>query len=180
MTTWVVLLRGINVGGGNQLAMADLRRSVEGIGYERVRTYIQSGNLVFDGDDGEADTAERIRSVLVHQHGLQVPLVVRTAAEIARASMSHPDSGGSIPPKFLHVAFLDRAPESAAVLELEPDRWSPDRWRLDGRELYLSYPDGSGRSKMTIDRFERPWSVTATARNLTTVAKLADIASSRG
>lgn len=174
MTVWVALLRGVNVGGANRVPMVDLRASVEALGYSDVATYIQSGNLVFTADHDEATIAERLRSSLVERHGLSVPVVVRAGDELAGLADRHPFAGGGIVPKLLHVAFLDRAPDTSAGPE--PDQWLPDRWAVDGRELFLAYPTGAARSKMTIDRFERPWGVTATARNLHTVTELAEMA----
>lgn len=174
MTAWVALLRGVNVGGRNRLPMADLRASVEALGYTDVETYRQSGNVVFSADDDETTIAERLRSQLVERHGLSVPIVVRAGDELAGLADRHPFAGGEIGPELLHVAFLDREPDASGGPD--PDRWLPDRWTVVGRELFLAYPAGSARSKMTIDRFERPWGVTATARNLDTVAELADMA----
>ena len=179
MTVWVGLLRGVNVGGSNRLPMAELRASVESLGYDDAATYIQSGNVVFRSDDDELTIVDRLRGVLADRHGLTVPVVVRTAAQLADVVGRHPFDEGATEPKFLHVAFLDRVPEPAAVDGLEPDAWAPDRWAVDGRELFLAYPSGSGRSKMTIDRFERPWGVSATARNLNTIAMLVAVTAAR-
>jgi uncharacterized protein (DUF1697 family) len=174
VTVWVAFLRGVNVGGGNRLPMAELRASVESLGYVDAVTYIQSGNVVFRSDEPEATIAERLSAMLVERHGLSVPIVVRAGDEVARAVDRHPFTDPGIDPKLLHIAFLDRVPPPTGGPD--PDRWLPDRWLVDGRELFLVYPNGSGRSKMTIDRFERPWQVTATARNLNTIAKLAELA----
>lgn len=182
MTIWVGLLRGVNVGRGNRLPMADFRTSVAGLGYTDVATYVQSGNVVFrDGRDavGEADEATiaaRLRAVLADSHGLSVPVVVRTAAELAAIDGSHPLDDGTVDPKLLHVAFLSGAPAPADIDRIDATEWLPDRWVLEGRHLFLAYPNGSARSKMTIDRFERAWGVTATARNLNTVARLVAMA----
>lgn len=173
MTAWVALLRGVNVGGGNRLPMADFRASVESLGYTDVASYIQSGNFVFRSDEDEGTIVERLRGVLAEGHALSVPVVVRSGRDLVNAIERHPFVGTGIDPKLLHVAFLDRAPERPH--ELDAERWLPDRWAVDGRELFLAYPNGSGRSKMTIEQFERPWGVTATARNLNTVRKLADL-----
>lgn len=177
MSVWVGLLRGVNVGGGNRLPMADFRTSVESLGYRDVVTYIQSGNVVFRTDDGddEARVVGALRSVLRDRHDLHVPVVVRRGQDIAAVAERHPFDDGSIDPKLLHVAFLDRVPDVGAGGP-GPDDWVPDRWAVDGRHLFLAYPGGSARSRMAIDRFERPWSVTATARNLNTVRTLAELA----
>lgn len=176
MNAWVALLRGVNVGGGHRVSMPDLRAAVESLGYADVRTYIQSGNVVFRSDEAEATIAQRIGSVLADRHDLSVPVVVRPGDDLAGVLDRHPFVADGIDPKLLHVAFLDRPPTSRDGPE--PDRWAPDRWALDGRELFLAYPQGSARSKMTIEQFERPWGVIATARNLNTVAKLAELAAS--
>lgn len=180
MTAWVALLRGVNVGGGNRLPMADFRRSVESLGYDDVVTYIQSGNVVFRSDEPEATVVAGIRSALTEHHGLSIPVVVRAGRELADVAGRHPFAADGIEPKLLQVAFLDRRPASKVLRTAgpDPDRWMPDRWVLDGRELFLAYPQGSARSKMTLEQFERPWGVTATARNLNTVAKLAELAAS--
>ena len=176
MTAWVALVRGVNVGGGNRLPMAELRASIESLGYDDVTTYIQSGNVVFCTDEAEHDIVDRIRAVVADRHGLSVPVVVRAGDELAGLADRHPFAADGIDPKLLHVAFLDRRPDVAGGPD--PDRWLPDRWAVAGRELFLAYPGGSARSKMTIDQFERPWGVTATARNLNTIVKLADLVAS--
>ncbi len=177
MTVWIALLRGINVGGANKLPMKDLRASVESLGYRDVATYIQSGNLVFESDEAEDTIVAALRDMIGERHGLSVPVVVRTLVEMEAALAGHPDAAGDIDPKLLHVAFLDRVPHDAGGVEA--DAWLPDRWSLTGRELFLNYPHGSARSRMTIDRFEKPWEVTATARNLNTVSKLVELATLR-
>lgn len=175
MTAWVALLRAVNV-GGNRLPMAGFRASIESLGYDAVATYIQSGNVVFRSGEPEATIVARIADVLTERHGLAVPVVVRTGDDLADVVDRHPFAAEGIEPKLLHVAFLDRRPDTTVTDDgPDPDRWLPDQWALDGRELFLAYPGGSARSKMTIEQFERPWGVTATARNLNTVAKLAEL-----
>lgn len=174
MTVWVALLRGVNVGGSNRLPMAEFRTSVETLGYADVVTYIQSGNVVFRSHETEATIVQRLAGVLADRHRLTVPVVARRASELAGLAERHPFAGAEIEPQLLHVAFLDRVPDLTDGPEA--DRWLPDRWAVDGRELFLAYPSGSGRSRMTIDQFERPWGVAATARNLNTISKLAELA----
>jgi uncharacterized protein (DUF1697 family) len=172
MTRWIALLRGVNVGGGNRLPMADLRALAAEIGFGDVSTYIQSGNLILDAPVDEAEIASSLRSALADAYGLDVAVVVRSSTELARIAERHPDAGGPIEPKLLHVCFLDRAPDRGAEGP-DPARYRPDGWTIDGREIFVRYPDGSARSKLTIDVFERAYGAIATARNLNTVRRLA-------
>jgi uncharacterized protein (DUF1697 family) len=174
---WIALLRGVNVGGGNRLSMAALRATLGELGLERVGTYIQSGNVVFDAAEPDAaHLAALIRTALIERHELDAPVVLRAAADFARIATRHPDADGGIAPKFLHVCFLDRVPDPATRAALDPSAFEPDGWTLDGSEVYLRYPNGSGRSKLTLDVLERAYGVTATSRNLNTVRKLVELA----
>ena len=178
MTRWIALLRGVNVGGGNKIAMPALRDSCERCGFERVATYIQSGNLVFDAAGDEASVTAALRTVLVDEHALAVPVVVRTAKEMDRLADSHPGLAAGIDSKYLHVVFLDKRVKRADAARLDRARFEPDTFEVDGREIYVTYPGGSGRSKLTIDVFEKAFGVAATARNVNTVHKLIELAAS--
>lgn len=179
MTRWVALLRGINVGGANRLAMTDLRATIDSLGFGNVVTYIQSGNVVFDGDAGDAGDmalAARIGEAIAARHAVRVPVALRTAEEFVELAERHPDIGSGIDPKLLHVVLLDRAPPAGAAAGIDVAKYEPDRFTLFGREVYVSYPNGSARSKLTLEVFERAFDVTATARNLNTIRKLAELA----
>jgi uncharacterized protein (DUF1697 family) len=141
--------------------MAELVEMVSGLGFQRVRSYIQSGNLVFEADDaGPLEPALRAR--------FGVRVVVRSAAEMAGVLERNPFG-----PEHTHVVFLDRDPAPAA---LEPDRSPGDAFVVSGREVYLNCPNGLARCKLSIDWFERKLKVQATCRNWNTVLKLADMA----
>lgn len=173
MTTWVALLRGINVGGRRRLPMADLRAALEQTGLREVRTYIQSGNVVFETDSPDADEsalAGAIAAAIDAASGLDVPVIVRTLDDIERVANAHPDADGDVAPAWLHVFLFDRP--AVAGDAPDPDRFLPDRWELDRREMYVTYPSGAGRSKLTIDVVERALGVVATARNVTTLRAL--------
>lgn len=179
MTRWVALLRGINVGRANRFAMVDLRSTVQSLGFENVATYIQSGNVVFDSpgsnSSGEEALAARVGRAIAEQHGLEVPVVVRTGDELCRIATAHPAAETEIDPKLLHILFLDREPGHDMGTPIDPQRYQPDRWTMAGREVFVTYPNGSARSKLTIDVFERALGAVATARNLNTVRKLASM-----
>jgi uncharacterized protein (DUF1697 family) len=176
VTRWIALLRGVNVGGGNKIAMPALRASCEAHGFERVATYIQSGNLVFESDGDEAAVTAALRQILREQHALNVAVVVRTAREMARVPDKHPGLVDHIDPKYLQVHFLDRKVDPADVAKVDPAAYDPDTFLVDGRQIYVTYPNGSGRSKLTIEVFERAFGVTSTARNLNTVRALIALA----
>ena len=176
MKRWIALLRGVNVGGGNKIAMPALKSSCEGCGFQHVTTYIQSGNLVFDASGDEASVTAVLRKLLAEEHGLKVPVVVRTAHEMDRLVDRHPGLKAGIEAKFLHIVFLDKKVAKADARRLDAARFEPDTFDVDGREIYVTYPQGSGRSKLTIDVFEKAFGATATARNVNTVHKLVDLA----
>ena len=176
MATWIVLIRGINVGGANRLAMADLRNVIGSLGHTDVATYIQSGNVVVTSPRTDrAEIAAEICNGIEQAHGLAVSAVLRTPEELRAALVANPFAGEVDDARVL-ITFLSGVPDAADVARLEPDRFLPDRFVVLGAELYGSYPNGAGRSKMTLDYFEKRLHVRGTARNLNTVAKLIELA----
>ena len=175
MTRWIALLRGVNVGGGNKIAMPALRVSCEECGFERVATYIQSGNVVFDADGDEASVTASLHAALRDRHQLKVPVVVRSAKEMDRLADCHPGLALGVDPKYLQIVFLDKK-VAADAGTIDATRFLPDTFETDGREIYATYPNGSGRSKLTIEVFERAFGVVATARNVNTVRALIALA----
>ena len=178
MAKWVVLLRGVNVGGANKLAMAELRSLLESLGHTEVVTYIQSGNIVLTSPNtNRAAVAAEICAGIEHAHGLSVSAVLRTPAELRRALAASPftavPNGSGV-----HITFLSAEPAPEDAAHLEPERFLPDRFELRGSELHMHYPNGAGRSKMTLDYFEKRLRVRGTTRNLNTIAKLIEL--SRG
>lgn len=174
---WVALLRGINVGGKNRLPMADLSAMFVEAGCERVETYIQSGNVVFDATRELADgIPTRITEAIRLGFGYDVAVITRSGSEIANVVASNPFLGDTLDPTKLHVAFLADTPEMVSIAHLDAERSPPDQFSVHGREVYLHYSDGAGRSKLTLDYFKRTLQVTATMRNWRTVLKLRGMA----
>jgi uncharacterized protein (DUF1697 family) len=170
----VALLRGINVGAGRRVPMGGLRELAEQLGLTEVATHVQSGNLVFSTRSfDEARIASSLEAAIATAFGVTPPVIVRTGAELASIAAAHPFAAGELRPAMLHVAFLRDAPSKAALASLDPARSPGDRFTLAGRELYLHYPNGSGRSKLTLDYIERRLATVATARNWRTVQQLA-------
>ncbi len=176
-TTYVALLRGINLGARNKLAMADLRTLVEGLGADDVSTYVQSGNVVFKAAAKADELAREIEERIRRDHGLQVPVLLRTKAQLAKLVTNNPFVKGRKDPAMLHVTFLADTPDRARVRKLDAQDAPPDEFHVVGREVYLHCPNGYGRSKLTNAFFEKQLAVVATTRNWRTVTTLAELAS---
>lgn len=181
-TSRIALLRGINVGGHRKVPMAELRTVLTDAGFDDVRTYIQSGNVVVVG--GPATTAEvsvLIASAIADRWGFEIPVVVRDAGALPdvlrRSTELFPVIDADRHDKLVHVGFLTATPSPSAVAEIDPDRSPGDSVVVDGEHLHVSYGAGAGTSKLTGDYLERTLGVSVTMRNLTTVRKLIDLTS---
>ena len=173
MATYLALLRGINLGSVNKVSMPELRTLFESLGHSDVRTYVQSGNVVFEASSSASKKlAREIEEAIERTFGLAIPAVLRTRAQLQRVAVNNPFMSEGVKPTFLHVMFLAETPSSTAVRALDPDRSPPDKFAVKGREIYLCFPRGSGRSKLTIDYFEKKLGTRATGRNWNTVTKV--------
>lgn len=171
--TFVALLRGINVGGKNKLPMVDLVKVFEGAGARAVRTYIQSGNVVFEAAAAAAERMPaRIAVAIEARFGLHVPVVMRRAEELAKVARDNPLLAAGADADTLHVAFLADRPGAAAVRALDPARSPGDTFVVQGRDVFLHLPNGVARSKLTNDWFDRQLATTSTIRNWRTVLAL--------
>lgn len=155
--------------------MAELRRLCSDLGLEDVVTYIQSGNVVFRSAREPDAVARTVEERIGAELGLSVPVVIRTAAELAKAAKANPYVRVEPDPLKLHVLFMGKAPPRAKVVALDPDRSPPDAFTVRGREIYLRLPRGFHGSKLTVDWFERQLGVRVTARNWNTVNKLVEL-----
>ncbi|MEV0697859.1 DUF1697 domain-containing protein [Saccharopolyspora sp. NPDC050389] len=180
MHTYIALLRAVNLGGRGRVAMADLRDLVTAAGHGEVATYLQSGNVVFTSDraDPEAVAAD-LRRRLAGELGVDTPVMVRTGAEITGIAARHPFQEGQSDHTKLHVAFLAAEPDAGHAAQLTVPDGAPEELHLAGRELYLHYPAGAGRSKVTAAYLEKRLGVSLTARNWKTVIALAGLARQR-
>ncbi|TDC53629.1 DUF1697 domain-containing protein [Jiangella ureilytica] len=176
MARHIAFLRGINVGGKKKIAMADLRALVEGLGHTDVRTYINSGNVIFTSGTPKAGRAEletAIERAVQSQLGMDVAVIVRTRDELAAAVDANPFPAAE-PPRLL-LSFLREAPAADSFAAAEKVESGADEFRVDGTTVYLHCPDGIGRSKLA-EALSRPKTPVGTARNLATVRKLVDLA----
>lgn len=172
--THVALLRGVNVGGKNKLPMKALVALFEDLGCEAVRTYIQSGNVLFEAKSTEG-LADRIAARIEADHGLRVPVVLRTAEALARIRDDNPFPDAD--PKALHVMFLRDAPAPAKVAALDPDRSPGDAFVVRGANVYVCCPNGVARTKLTNAWFDAQLGTVSTGRNWRTLGKLIELSS---
>jgi uncharacterized protein (DUF1697 family) len=174
MAKYVALLRAVNVGGRSSLAMADLRAAVERLGYGSVKTLLQSGNLVFDAKGKVAAIEGALEAALKKDLGIETNFLVRSGKEVNEiiAANPFPDEAKSDPGHLLVMFLKDRVTEKAVAV-LQENVKGREVIRAGGRELYITYPDGIGRSKLTGVLIEKKLGTRGTGRNWNTVLKLA-------
>ena len=174
---YIALLRGINVGGKNRLPMKELAAIFEDAGCGNVRTYIQSGNVLFQGEPTLADNIPGLVSAVVSDRfGLQVPVMTRTAEALAEIVHSNPFVANGAEHDKLHVVFLAHQPDGASLESLDPNRSPGDEFAAAGRHLYLHCPNGLARTRLTNSYFDSRLQTTSTTRNWRTVVTLLDMA----
>jgi uncharacterized protein (DUF1697 family) len=172
MPVYVALLRGVNV-GQNLLRMERLRELCAEMKLKNARTYVQSGNIVFEGARTSEHWRQALERRLVGETRLPVTVIVRTAAEIGEVLAANPflqEKG--IDTTKLHVTFLEQAPQKSAVEALRKLKAGPDRFTWIEKEVYLHCPEGYGQTKLSNTTIERVLGVRATTRNWNTVNKL--------
>ncbi len=181
MATHIALLRGINVGGHRKLPMAELRASLEAAGHEDVATYIQSGNVALTVDEtGGSSLAADLAALIDRDFGLaDVPVVTRSAGQWAAAMAANPFPEAEATPKRLLVFFCSEPPGPEAVDAFDHRRYEPDRLAVIGSEVFVAYDEGMSKSKLDSAAVEQALGVTATARNWSTVTKLASMVGDR-
>ena len=178
-TTYIVLLRGINVGGNRKVPMADLRTLLEDAGAENVTTYVQSGYAVLTSTASAASLRTTIEGKLQERFGFHVDVMVRSIAELKKVIAANPYGDAASDPTKVHVVFLNDKPKAADVAAIDQAAFAPDELTARGREIYLCLPNGAGRSKLA-GVLERKIKVPATARNWRTVTTLLELAEAAG
>ena len=175
---FIGLLRGINVGGRNKLAMQDLRSICESLGWKKVRTYIQSGNVVFETPRAKPGRlAEQLADALEEHMSVRLAVLVRTAVEFEAVVENNAFARRrTLDPSHVVVVFLERTPSRASRDALLASVKGREELHFHRRELYVYYRDGIARSKLTNAVIERTLDTAATARNLNTACKLAALA----
>ncbi|MFH1119062.1 MAG: DUF1697 domain-containing protein [Bacteroidota bacterium] len=174
MQTFIALLRGINVSGKNLIKMAPLAEALTRAGLLNIRTYIQSGNIVFESDtEDKAVPGQLIAEKIRKEFGLSVPVRVLKQTDLRRIRDDNPFIGlHGLPEDKLHLTLLAGAPDPALVQRIAEGEYLPDEYTIKGEAIYLHCPDGYGRTKLTNTFFENRLKVSATTRNWATIVKL--------
>lgn len=176
MTTLIALLRGINVGGNNPLPMKELAALLTEMGLRDVRTYIQSGNVVFRCNvQNKAALAAKISAAIKAQRGFAPQVLLLEVAELRKAIADNPYPEAETDPKSLSLLFLAEAPRHPDLKSLEAIKTASERFMLVDKVFYLHAPEGFGRSRLAA-RAEKLLGVAASGRNWNTVCKLAEMA----
>lgn len=184
MTTFLALLRGINVGGHNKIKMADLKQLCESLGLKNVETYIQSGNVLFEADQDESSLQRWIEEEIRNVFGFSVTVVLRTGKELLQVANHRPFTAAEIKSaeetakgECLHVAFLLKQPFAEGIELLRPYENDAEQYQIIGREVYLLYHDSIRNAKLgnQLHKLGSP----ATVRNWKTVLKLASMIEER-
>lgn len=167
MAVYIALLRAVNVGGTGKLPMDELKSMCTRCGFRNVETYIASGNVVLESDGSEADVKKALEGRLARYAGKPVGVMVRTPREMAEVGRRNPFPGAA--PNRTVAIFLDAAPPKDALAKVTGQK--DEEVALGTREIYVRYGDDMGRSKLRI-----PAAAAGTARNLNTIARLAEMA----
>jgi uncharacterized protein (DUF1697 family) len=174
MNTKIAILRGINVGGKRKILMADLKELMSALGYQNIRTYIQSGNLIFEKDEKieNKEIAKNIENAIEKKFNFEVPVIVLSAKEIENAVANNPFYKADTDINKLHLTFLNEVPDKDKQEVAESFDYTPDQFEIIGRNAFIYCEDSYHKSKLTNDFFEKKLKVKATTRNWKTVLKL--------
>jgi len=177
-TCTIALLRGINIAGHNIIKMEALREICISLKLREVRTYVQSGNIVFQTDENDLlKLAKRIEDAIERGHGFRPPVICRTTAEMKAAAGRNPFAKrADLDPSKLAVCFLAHEPSNMARARLLQIQAEPEELRIGRYELFIYFPNGMGRPKLSMAAVERAVQTPMTSRNWNTVTKLIEMA----
>ena len=176
METYVALLRGVNLGARNRIAMSALRGIVAGLGYADVRTHLQSGNVLLRSAAPAREVAAAIEQAVEQATGLAIPVLVRSSGQLRAIVAGDPFADVATDRSRHLVAFVASKPDGAALARLERLRGDDERLHVGGLELHVWCPAGLHRSRLGTACNDRDLHVTTTVRNWRTVEKLAELA----
>ncbi len=170
MKTYIVLLRGINVSGKNKLPMAELRELLNGLGFQNVRTYIQSGNILLNSEESKSVICKKIKEEILVKFGYDVPVLIRTPKEWGAIIDNYPFSVEN--EKIVAFSFFNKTTDQS---EIEVKGINEDQYKIDNDVVYLYCPSTFAKTKLTNSTIEKKLNVIATTRNYKTTIKLLEM-----
>ncbi|WP_158840892.1 DUF1697 domain-containing protein [Polaribacter sp. L3A8] len=173
MKKYIVLLRGINVSGKNKLPMAELRNLLNDLGFKNVQTYIQSGNIILESDEGKSVICKKINEAIKNKFGFDVPVIARTVPQFKKAIASYPFPTDNT--KIVAFVFLNKKVYETKIDVIDIGK---DQYLIDNDTVYIYCETGFSKTKLTNNLFERKLLVSATTRNYNTTLKLLELAES--
>lgn len=182
MQTLISILRGINVGGHNSIKMADLKTLYEELKCKDITTYIQSGNVVCgaDGSVSAEQFSKKVEKRILEKFGFNVPVITRTVDEMEQVLAASPFiNQPGVDAEKLHVTFLSESPQQSNIEAIKKYDYSPDKFIIAGKQVYLHCPVTYGNSKLSNTFFESKLKVTATTRNWRTINILVELAANK-
>ena len=172
MTTWLALLRAVNLGQYNKVPMALLREKLTEAGFTNVRTYIQSGNVLVDTPEtNRAAVSGQVHDLILNEFEVRSPAVMVTRDELAAAVANNPFTNPEADTKAHRIMFLNDEPDAELIATLDRDRSPGDRFEIEGRVIWLDIPQFH-KTKLTNDYFDRKLNTVSTLRNLSTCEAL--------
>lgn len=175
MSKKIAILRGINVGGKRKILMTDLKKLCENLAFKHVKTYIQSGNIIFNSDEPIPVLAKNLEEAIQAQFGFDVPVIIITQNELETTINNNPFIGKDAAINQLHVTFLKEEPTNTAVTKALTYNYPPDEFKITGKTVFIFCIDKYHKSKLSNNFFEKQLAVKATTRNWKTVMKLLEI-----
>lgn len=178
METYISILRGINVTGSKVIKMTDLEKIYHDLGFQDVKTYIQSGNVVFKSDAGlhPREISAQIEKEIQSRFGYIVPVIIRTPEELRSVISSNPfRHGDGTVAKKIYITFLEDIPLPENIEKIRSINFYPDRFSISGKEIYIDCAAGYGTTKLSNTFFEKSLKTRATTRNWNTVTKLLEM-----
>lgn len=173
MATHLVLLRGINVSGHNMMKMEALKTMLENIGFQNIRTYLQSGNVFVDSDEEASKVGFTIKQEIFKVFGHEVPVVMITKEDLESCFSNNPFlKGKDIDTKKLYVAFISTKLKKENINDLKISQFKPDEASIDDNRIFIKYDVGAGKTRFDQKYIEKKLNVTATIRNWNTVTNL--------
>jgi uncharacterized protein (DUF1697 family) len=176
MAQHILLLRGINLASRNRIAMPELRAALTEAGFDDVRTYLQSGNVVLSSPAKADDVVRKVERLIAKEFGLDVPVVSRTRTQLAKVVAANPLQNVAKNPKRYQVSFLAEKPSRNVIRRVEEAAVPPEQVVAVGREIYAWHPETVARSRLWTLLAGQRLGITATSRNWTTVTTLLALA----